>query len=643
LISVDQSKGIRRFLPFFVLFVAIVVLFFILSSYTGFFRGYGWLGIVLFLFLYFMGEPLYRFKTDQWEIHLLVLEIYVFSAFLIQLFFPSSPFVYLFYMIPIFSSALSFGLMGTMLTTSAIFSLELMRFFLTFARPEYDFGIVMEKTLPLFILALILGFTVELKNRIQNRLLHRLSRLNVFRNLKGVLDENTESVPFDRPFLERVTDLTDVPGALLKDADGSVVRSYLPGDGGASAGNSDEGDPQSNHRLELEWQGEYYELILLESGSTGVLREAEEQMVEALGGYVRHLLDRQRLEVELSRENRYRQAIFEAVPAGIVIVDGEGRVVDANPAAESMVGETPVGRSVRDLFFLNEEPIDLETTRFEATLRTDRETVPVDLAIERIRHRTESGPRWIIVFTDISQMKELERKAARKRRLVALGELGAGLAHEIRNPLGSLSGFVSILEDRIEEDHPAKRIVEKIRSSYRRVDELVSQFVQYAREPGPVKEQFDLTTLVRDTLDTINLPDTVSLSVEQPEGTSIRVSGDPNRLKLVLRNLIRNARDAIGQSGAIDVALEVRDSMASVSVSDTGDGIEESKQDKIFDPFVSYSEEGLGLGLSTAHRIITDEFSGDIDVESTVGEGTTVSLAIPLEPGDDTKEVTDHE
>lgn len=626
------SFRFRTFLPFLALFLSILVLFLLLSGLLHPVQTYGWMGIVLFLFLYFVGEPLYRYATDRWEIHVLVLEVYVFSAFLIQLFFPGSPFVYLFYMIPVFSAALSFGLLGTMLTSMAIFSLEMMRYYLAFARPEYQLSFVLVKTLPIFILALILGFTVELKNRIQRQLLNRLSRMDVFKTLQGVLDIRGEERPFDREFLDRIVDLTDVPGGLLMEDEGSVLERVGVSESEAQSLRDDfETDNQSApHSITLDWEGDRYRILLARSSLSGVLIEAEEKMIQALGVYIHHLIDQQRLEVELSRENRYREAIFEAVPTGILISESNGTIVESNPAANDMVGnQSELKKTVQELFSIDDRPVQLKPTRSEATLLAEDGEIPVDLAIERIAYLDNDTSQWIFVFSDLTPLKELERQAARKRRLVALGELGAGLAHEIRNPLGSLSGFVSLLEENIDDSQEShKDIVKKIRSSYNQIDELVSQFVQYAREPGPNRDQFNLNELIRTIVENLRQPERLTLNVVH--GTEdVRLTGDPNRLKLVIRNILRNARDATDSDGTVTIRVEQVNDRVEIAVEDDGIGIEPDRVDKIFDPFVSYRDEGLGLGLSTAHRIITEEFSGEINVDSTVGEGTSMTIVIP--------------
>lgn len=641
--------GPRGFLTFLSLFFSILVLFLLLSHFLPPLQGGGWAAIVVFLFLYFVGEPIYRQFTNRWEIHVLVLEIYVFSAFLIQLFFPRSPFAYLFYLIPVFSSALSFGLLGTMLTAFGIFILELFRASVPFGTTiSPQLNIALMNTLPVFILALMLGFTVELKNRIQKDLLNRLSKMDVFRSLKNIFEVSGEELEFGEQFLRRVVELIEISGAFFWDPETETVT--------ASCGLTDDqirrslNEPDQMGRvveeLGFSWKGDRYLLVMVGRERTGVLREAEQEMVEALGVYIHHLLDHYRLQLHSERENQYRQAVFDTVPTGIIISNSEGNMVEANSTARDLLSirsEKDETLNIQHHFYHDEEPVKLESQRREVTFdsRSDEGAIPADLAMEKVSLPQKDDPRWIFVFSDLRPLKKLEKEAARKRRLVALGELAAGLAHEIRNPLGSLSGFVSLLEESVGEGSPPGQLIEKIRSSYNRIDSLITQFVQYAHEPDPYKKEFDPVSVAKTVLDRLEDTENVELNLDVDSGSALLINGDPNRFRIVIRNVIKNSLDAIEKEGRVSITFREGEDGIVVEVEDNGIGIEPENIDKIFDPFVSYREGGLGLGLSTVHRIMTEEFQGDVELTSTPGTGTTVTMYFSPFPSNHPENRTD--
>ncbi|MFP4687639.1 MAG: hypothetical protein ACLFN5_05970, partial [bacterium] len=205
----NELNSFRGILPFLVLFFSIVFLFVLLAHFVPLQQEFGWSWIVLFLFLVFVGEPLYRRRTDRYEYHILLLEIYIFGAYFVQLFFPAANYSHLFYVIPIFSGALSFGLLGTMGTAFFAFLLEILRVApLWELRPDH-FQQVLPDILPLVILALLLGFTVEVKNYTQQQLLNRLARMDAFRGLKNIIDVGQRRQPFTAELLNSVLELTE--------------------------------------------------------------------------------------------------------------------------------------------------------------------------------------------------------------------------------------------------------------------------------------------------------------------------------------------------------------------------------------------------------------------------------------------------
>ncbi len=225
---------------------------------------------------------------------------------------------------------------------------------------------------------------------------------------------------------------------------------------------------------------------------------------------------------------------------------------------------------------------------------------------------------------------EIEEQLRRADRLSALGELSAGMAHEIRNPLGSIRGTAEILQEGID---PADKRYEFTRILIKEVDRLnrvVQDFLRFAR-PAPVERgRFDVNETLREIL-LLTRQQAVrnGVAAELQAGELPPVAGDREQLKQAFLNLVLNALQAMPGGGKLTVATALRDGRAAITIADTGQGIPPENLERIFNPFFTTRQEGTGLGLAITHRIIQGH-GGRIDVESRPGEGTTFTLLLPL-------------
>ncbi|GEM_PF-2438989 len=637
-------------LSFFGYFLAILVLFVLLSNFVPVVDELvGWFWLAFFLFLFFVLEPLYRRFTDRFEYHVLVLEFYLFSVYLVHLFFPELDYVHLFYLIPIFSAALSFGLLGTMLTAFAAFLLETVR-----VSPPWAFELealqpILPSILPLFILALLLGFTVELKNYTQRQLLNRLSKMDTFQALRRVVDTSGELFPFARELLQTVVKISEVSGGMfIENKEESIVAAVDLSEEEkeqllkARREELDSYRRREIYRIRLPWAEKSYEMLLWGSRLQGILKRAEREMIQALAIYLEHFVDNLRIQHEKERAYRLREALIEAVPLGIVVTDSRGVVVEMNRHAGELLGLTAadlVGRRFGKVFNFVEEEIDLAEVRCETELvveRIDCETIPIDLSITEAEFGPGQAGQWIVVFSDLRPLKKLQEQAERRRRLLALGEFAAGMAHEIRNPLGSLSGFISLLQQKVEAlpgGTDVEELIEKIRNSYNRVDELVENFLLYARKPEIEVEKIDLEKFIESWVADISPPEGVRLETDFSELDGF-VTANRSRFRTALDNLLRNAVEAAGSEGTVRVEAHSSGKEALIVVEDDGEGFDQQLLERAFEPFVSDKEDGLGLGLAIVHRIISEEMEGELELSSPAGEGTRVTIRLPLQPQD---------
>ncbi len=637
----ESSRTLFRLRTFFFLlmFLALFGLFLVLSYHVPVREYVGWLAVVVFLFFYFLGEPLYRRLTDQWEHHVLVLEFYVITIALIQLAYPADPYLQWLYVLPIFSAALSFGLPGTTLVALVIFLIETVRSevfdFWEGAVDMGQFETLLPDVIPLIMLALLLGFTVELKEYIQRQLIRILTRRDVVEDLRNLVRQ-TRFDDLDLDGLLRVIlNASDVRGALLWDErEESVLQSVrLPSperEDLVRRLKSDNPLPGNAFLTDFPLPTERVQVAFSGLPGRGILRQARQKLIQSLLDYLEQTMAAEQAVRERNLVLQKTELLYDMVPVGILECRADGRIENINRKARTLIdGSGAEDLRFRDLFFNGDQPLPLEEQRREARLN-GAGGIPIDLSVVTIPREGEQ--EWLAVFTDQRPFQQARKKAERERRLRAVGEVGASLAHEIRNPLGSLAGYLSLLERRIEqrEDEELNEPVSRLRKSYRALDGLVQQFVDFAQSPAVEDELFRLQSVVEETLDLVTIPDGVETVVETPD-QDVVLTGISERLRVALANLLRNSLDAISGSGTVTIRLEERDEFAVVTVEDTGSGMEESVVDEMFEPFYTTREEGLGLGMSIVHRIVREEFDGQIEVGSEPDRGTRIQLFLPTD------------
>jgi signal transduction histidine kinase len=230
----------------------------------------------------------------------------------------------------------------------------------------------------------------------------------------------------------------------------------------------------------------------------------------------------------------------------------------------------------------------------------------------------------------------LRNELEAKNRLAALGEMSGGLAHQLRNSIGSIVGFCNLLKKQLAKDQLESGYFEELFSEVKETESLVKKFLGFARPLEYQPEETDLVGLVKDTVTAYNQ---IGSKSEFEINHSIKFTGqeksilhqaDSLLLKQAINNLIDNAISACpDKNGVIEVAVEQNESSIVILVSDNGRGIPEEDLDKIFTPFFSTKPSGTGLGLPLAGKII-DLHGGHISIESTVGIGTTFRIHFPI-------------
>jgi signal transduction histidine kinase len=219
----------------------------------------------------------------------------------------------------------------------------------------------------------------------------------------------------------------------------------------------------------------------------------------------------------------------------------------------------------------------------------------------------------------------------RAERLFALGQLSAGLAHEVRNPLASIAGAAGILQRRLRPEEKDRECVDIIAKECRRLDSLLSHFLDFARPRAPKYQAIDSASLFDSV---IQLAEHAA-GGQQPiafrkelEATLPPFEGDPELLTQVLLNLVINAIQAMPEGGDVFLSARSRNGRVLIQVRDEGCGIVPADRDRIFDPFFTTKETGTGLGLSVAHQIV-EQHGGILSAEANLEKGTTFSVLLP--------------
>jgi len=247
----------------------------------------------------------------------------------------------------------------------------------------------------------------------------------------------------------------------------------------------------------------------------------------------------------------------------------------------------------------------------------------------------------IALFQDLSDVKALEDRIRRGETLAAIGELSAGIAHEIRNCLNPISGSVEVLQRELKVTGENARLLELIVRESERLDNFIRELLDYARERPLKTERVDLSDLTRETAEVARRHPSSGVgkkvTVEAPK-EPIWVQIDFEQTKQVLLNLLINALEAIEGAGSVTVRVEpsstaarrakARTGFAMIEVRDTGAGIRAEDIRQVFEPFFSTKLGGTGLGLAIANRIV-ERHGGTVEIESRVGVGTTLRLWLP--------------
>jgi two-component system sensor histidine kinase PilS (NtrC family) len=242
----------------------------------------------------------------------------------------------------------------------------------------------------------------------------------------------------------------------------------------------------------------------------------------------------------------------------------------------------------------------------------------------------------LFTFQDLTEIKRLEREIRMKENLATMGEMAAGMAHEIRNPLASISGSVQVLREGLGLEGENSRLMEIIVRESERLSGILNDFLVYARPPRFKPDDIDLREIVEETAtlmrNSSEVQDDHEIVLAMPEGP-VKVFADANQMKQIAWNLARNAIKAMPGGGRLEVLLDANDTGEVVmKFRDEGVGLGNGEAHRMFMPFKGNFTHGSGLGLAIVYRMVQD-YNGSISVDSLSPQGTEISVRFPVMGG----------
>jgi two-component system sensor histidine kinase HydH len=349
------------------------------------------------------------------------------------------------------------------------------------------------------------------------------------------------------------------------------------------------------------------------------------------------------VKTSFSRMKAFSDSLVENMPIGLVAISGQGDIISINQTAESILGQASrdiLGKQADDILprpcaaliqSLKTEKITLEK-EIDCPVK-DGKIVPLEVIATILEEEDGEFLGYVILFRDITEIQHLKKEMAKSQRLASLGNLAAGVAHEIRNPLSSIKGFATFFKERYRDNPEDEKTADIMIQEVERLNRVISQLLEFARPMDIDRQQTSIHKVIKHTLKMVE-------EQSRSKGVMIRADLSPDvgnvlidsdKLTQVFLNVYLNAIEAMEKGGALSVTLSPqKDRMIRIDISDTGRGIDREELARIFDPYFTTRPAGTGLGLAIVHKII-EAHDGEIRVDSVKGKGTTLSVFLPTD------------
>jgi len=334
--------------------------------------------------------------------------------------------------------------------------------------------------------------------------------------------------------------------------------------------------------------------------------------------------------------------VVRSVGAGIVAADLDGRILQLNPAGARMLAvpdaDAVTGSILEEVIPLEDQnwgllktrARDRKVVRLEGTLATNR--IRLGMTVGPLADERENVVGFIVTFQDLSEIKVEAERQRMQERMAAVGEMAARMAHEIKNPLASISGSAQVLQSAAALEERDHRLLHILVDESRRLSGILDGFLQYTRPHQAAFGPCDVGAMLRDCMDLLSRSeehrDDHHLRLSIPEDLHIR--GEEQLLRQVFWNLSRNALQAMSDGGELEVSATRTDGHVVLRWKDTGTGMTEEVRRQAFEPFVTTRPGGTGLGLAVVYAAVA-EHGGTIAINSAPGSGTVVTVELPVE------------
>jgi len=356
-------------------------------------------------------------------------------------------------------------------------------------------------------------------------------------------------------------------------------------------------------------------------------------------------------ELELQRDSLANLEVFhrdvvQSISTGLATTDLEGSVTSVNRAAVEILGVAEsdlVGQPVERLALLSRpEWSDLlaairegrRSSRTETEIRRGAEVVPIGFSLSPLTDAAGVVAGTILVFQDLTQWRRLQDELRVKDRMAAAGELAAGIAHEVGNPLAAISGSVQLLSSALPATDSQRKLLDIILKESHRLDRTIKGFLRFARPKERSNIRFDVARLLAENLELLRNSEeatgrhTFEAEFDPPSAILL---GDSDQISQIFWNLARNALRAMPDGGTLRLSGRLAADTYRIGFHDTGRGMSEEQRARLFQPFQSMFDGGTGIGMAIVYRIV-QEHGGRVGVESRPGQGTHITIELPLEP-----------
>ena len=368
--------------------------------------------------------------------------------------------------------------------------------------------------------------------------------------------------------------------------------------------------------------------------------------------------------IDFKKLQEFHRNVVQNMVNGLMTTDLEGRITAVNIASESITGYSlneSIGRlcyqllpmeELSRLFTYKSDSISMPYHMEGECARKDGEAVLISLKISHLlspeadlkKNLEQQVEGYICVFEDRTEIHKMEEKMKQSEQMAAVGKFSAGLAHEIRNPLASLSGSIQVLKATLITDEDQQRLMNIVLKETERVNDIVTDFLSYAQPRKSKSTVIDLTQLLQDIVilmkNSNEYDPSINIQLVAPPDHII-IQSEEDQIKQMIWNLCINGIQAMDKSGNLTMTLRKVEGYQHkkyktdrrgvvIIVEDQGRGIPPEEQEIIFDPFFTTREEGVGLGLPTVKQVV-ERFAGYIGVESEPGRGTCFDIFLPQE------------